>query len=83
MKMSVTDIEFSDLFGNPAIDKTELAFIELLRFSQENAKKHGLTTGREAMILQRAYRAISKEIAEKVRAMEASLPKHTGPIKLD
>jgi len=81
--MSITDVEFADLFGSPAIDKTELAFIELLRFSQENAKKHGLTTGREAMILNRAYRAISKEIAAKVKEVEASLPKHSGPIKLE
>mgnify|MGYP006935500583 FL=1 len=80
--MSTAEVEFGDLLGNASIDKTELAFIELLRFSQENAKKHGLTTGREAMILQRAYRAISKEIAEKVKEVEASLPKHSGPIKL-
>ena len=64
------------------IDKTEQAFIELLRFSQENAKKHGLTTGREAMILHRAYRAISKELTEKAARIQAELPKHTGPIKL-
>ena len=81
--MSTNEVEFSDLLGNGTIDKTELAFIELLRFSQENAKKHGLTAGREAMLLQRAYRAISKEIAARVRALEASLPKHTGPIRLE
>ena len=81
--MSTAPPDFGDLLGTMTIDKTEQAFIELLRFSQDNAKKHGLTTGREAMLLQRAYRAISKEIAEKVRVMEASLPKHTGPIKLD
>ena len=60
--------DFSDLLGGKP-SPTEKAFIALLRFSAENARSHGISIAREAMLLNRAYRAIYQEL-EKERASE-------------